>query len=349
MGFTRRVVGVAFSHAQYELSKTEAIAARRAPRDPVESSAPRWFDRHIPMATATIDDFRRLHARSIARLSERGGAARLAVDAEMVCAALYASVRSWAGGLATEPDERATSSYLDGLNAEDLVLACACRAGGARAWEEFVVRFRGAMNAAARALMHDDVRARELADSLYAELYGLEERAGERRSLLAYYHGRGSLGAWLRAVIAQRHTDAHRRQTRAQMLGEAIAREAGAGPAGAIDPPDPDRARYLEAIGAAMRAAIAELAARDRLRLNLYYAEELTLKQVGRAMREHESGVSRHLARTREDLRRRAERRLKREYRLNDEQIRLCYVYAIEEWPAELGRLLPGAYRGEAQ
>jgi RNA polymerase sigma-70 factor len=315
----------------------------------VETCGERWFDHFIPMAIETIDEFRRLHARSIAAVAERGGAARLGIGAETVCAALHESVRTWASSLAAEPDARATASYLDGLNAEGLVLACACRAGDARAWEEFIARYRGGMIAAARALAHDEVRAQEMADSLYAELYGLEERAGERRSLLSYYHGRGSLAAWIRAVIAQRHADAHRTMARAQMLGDALARDAPSGLALTIDPPDPNRMRYIESIAAAMAAAVRELAARDRLRLNLYYAEELTLKQVGRAMKEHESGVSRHLARTREHLRRRVERILKREHRLTEEQIRLCYVYAIEEWPAHFSLLRPGIEREGAK
>ena len=43
--------------------------------------------------------------------------------------------------------------------------------------------------------------AEELADSLFAELYGLS--AEKRGSLLRYFHGRSSLKTWLRAVLAQ--------------------------------------------------------------------------------------------------------------------------------------------------
>ena len=49
--------------------------------------------------------------------------------------------------------------------------------------------------------------ARELADSIYADLFGLQERDGERRSLFRYFHGRSSLATWLRAVLAQRQVD----------------------------------------------------------------------------------------------------------------------------------------------
>src|SRR5207237_6596495 len=49
--------------------------------------------------------------------------------------------------------------------------------------------------------------ARELADSLYGDLYGVADREGERRSLFRYFQGRSSLATWLRAVLAQRYVD----------------------------------------------------------------------------------------------------------------------------------------------
>ena len=76
------------------------------------------------------------------------------------------------------------------------------------------------------------------------------------------------------------------------------------------------------------------------MRLKFYYVEELTLKEIGRIMNEHESSVSRRLARTRQQLRRQVERSLRRENHLDDEQIRLCYAYSMESWAADLGRLL---------
>ena len=57
--------------------------------------------------------------------------------------------------------------------------------------------------------------ARELADSIYADLFGLQERDGERRSLFRYFHGRSSLATWLRAVLAQRQVDRVRATRRA--------------------------------------------------------------------------------------------------------------------------------------
>src|ERR1700674_231356 len=201
------------------------------------------------MRTDALDRFRITHARAIGRVSLRGHADRWGLTADALAATLHESVNAWVRGLGAPPAERAIAEYLDGLNAEDLVLACACRAGIAPAWEHFVAQYRRMLHGAALALVHDEPRARDLADSLHADLYGLEERAGERRSLLGYFHGRSSLRTWLKAVIAQRFVDDYRTHQRAAAIGEAAAREQPfEAVAAAGDPPEPDRARYVAAL-----------------------------------------------------------------------------------------------------
>src|SRR5438876_3954515 len=138
-------------------------------------------------------------ARSISQLALRGEAERWGLPAEALAEIVYASASAWAQGNLATLDQDRVRAYLDTLNAQDLVLACACRIGIGNAWDEFVARYRPKLYRAALALTHDEVKARELADSLYAELYGLEQRDGMRRSLLAYFYGRSSLQTWLRA------------------------------------------------------------------------------------------------------------------------------------------------------
>src|SRR6267143_2122846 len=106
--------------------------------------------------------------------------------------------------------------YLSALHLQDLALACACAEGRPDAWDHFVAAFRGYMRSAASAILRcppDSPAACELADSLFADLYGLGEGAN-RRSLFRYFHGRSSLKTWLRAVLAQRHIDAIRASRR---------------------------------------------------------------------------------------------------------------------------------------
>lgn len=283
------------------------------------------------MATESLAEFRSAHARAIARLHQQGHGAEFGLDESDLAVALYLSVRAWDADAAAG----AIDEYLDSLRAEDFVLAHACVRGIENAWERFIADYRPALYAAARALARDEARARELADSLWAELYGLQERGGERRSLLSYFGGRSSLGTWLRAVLAQRFVDSARASQRIRPLEERPAELAID-----CDPPDPDRARYVGALGAALTAALATLEPRERLRLSYYYLESLTLGEVGRLLGEHPSTVSRALERTRFELKREVERRLRREQHLNEEQIRLCYDYAAEQWPFDLRRAL---------
>jgi len=76
--------------------------------------------------------------------------------------------------------------------ARDLELARQCAAGDEAAWERFILEFRPILYRAADAL-DPGGGARELADTLYADLYGVAEAGAERRSLFRYYQGRSSL------------------------------------------------------------------------------------------------------------------------------------------------------------
>jgi RNA polymerase sigma-70 factor (ECF subfamily) len=171
--------------------------------------------------------------------------------------------------------------------------------------------------------------AREIADSLYADLYGLNERDGERRSLFRYFEGRSSLATWLRAVLAQRFVDRMRSARRFDPLDDDEVERRSFATSAPHDPPtssSEDQALLRRAIG----AAIQELPARDRLRLGCYYQEELTLAQTGRVLGEHEATVSRQLARTRRAIRDSVERQLGSSG-LSRQRITACFEAAAED------------------
>jgi RNA polymerase sigma-70 factor len=277
------------------------------------------------------------HEAALARIYRSTGADCWGLSLDQFTQAVQQSIERWNPNAADTP----LPKFLDSLYARDLALAAACRLGMEPAWNDFMAGYRAVLYDAARAIARDEVRGRELADSLYADLYGLEIRAGQRRSLLQYFDGRSSLATWLHAVLARRFIDTYRQERRTSSIEDC---PPGTVPdvAGAADPPDPDRARYLLLLRAALEAALRALTPRDRLRLSYYYLEELTLRQIGQLVGEHESSVSRRLGRTRKTLRRQVERALRRDQRLNDEQIRLCYDYATQEWPFDLTRALSG-------
>jgi RNA polymerase sigma factor (sigma-70 family) len=207
--------------------------------------------------------------------------------------------------------------------AADVELARLCAEGDERAWETFVREYRPLLYRAADALDRTG-GARDIADSLYAELYGIKDGDAPRQSLFRYYQGRSSLATWVRAVLAQRYVDRVRAQRRTAPLTEET--DGAAAP-----PPDPDRERYVALIRAALARAVSRLDPRDRLRLASYYVQELTLAQIGRLLQESEASASRHLARTRRDIRADVERQLREESRLSDDQIALCLASVVED------------------
>jgi len=276
-----------------------------------------------------FEQFTARHAILINRAYEKSGAAGWNLPLRVFAKAIYGSIVDSKAG-----DDPAAA--IEVLRVADLALALACREGIASAWEHLVREYRPVLYGAARAMAADDARARELADSLYAELYGIEVREGRRRSLLDYFQGRSSLKTWLKAVIAQRHVDSMREAQRMLPIDDT---HEVADPA-SDEQSEPDRDRYLEAIGAELDHAIGALDPRDRMRLGYYYRHGLKLREIAKIMGESESGVSRYLERTRRALRREIEHALVSRHRLSRQQIRLCYDYAVEALPIDLGRLL---------
>src|SRR5215204_5891219 len=153
-------------------------------------------------------------------------------------------------------------------HAEDLELAQRCASGDVEAWDRFVLEYRPVLYRAADALDRHG-GAREVADALYAELYGIKNPEGQRQSLFRYFQGRSSLATWLRAVLSQRYVDRQRAQRRLAPLGDGdtdISRGAASGVSASAEP-DPSRARYVALLRRALAAVIRVLAPRERLRL----------------------------------------------------------------------------------
>ena len=275
------------------------------------------------------------YALALARLCKRAGAARWNVSDESIRDAAYRGARA-AGVL----DGAGAESYIDAIHAEDLSLAIACQAGESAPWEHFITSFRPQLYAAARAIAGDEARGRELADSIWAEMYGMEVRDGRRRSILSYFHGRSSILTWMRAVLAQRHVDYIRSQSRIAPLDDRADHASGTGDDHG-DATASERARCVAMLGKALDGALEALAPRDRMRMAYYYRHDLSLKQIGRVMDEHESRVSRRLARTRDQLKREIERTLHDGNRLSQDQIRLCYDWAAGDLQLDLSRALP--------
>jgi RNA polymerase sigma-70 factor (ECF subfamily) len=248
------------------------------------------------------------------RLFEQSDGARWGLSPERFEAALEASAARAFENRSPSADQRA--EYFRALHLKDLALAAACADGCEAAWDHFVREHRPILYRAAEAIDRSD-GARDLADALYADLFGLRERDGQRNSLFRYFHGRSSLNTWLRALLAPLPDE---EQMPAQSRGLS-------GPSAG----DPDRPRFSALMARALEAAVASLPARDRLRLACYYAQELTLAQIGTLLHEHEATVSRHLSRARAAIRSSVERCLREDEGLDAAACAECLTMALED------------------
>jgi len=193
------------------------------------------------------------------------------------------------------------TAFFRSLHLSELALAHACALGREPAWERFIDLYRSALIRAATAIAGSATLGEELADSLYADLYGLRQRDGERRSPLASYSGRGSLLGWLRSTLVQRYRDRLRRTRRETPLDN-------------FDGTAPEARAEIFAPPSTLAGAVARtletLPAEDRFLLAAYYLDRQTLLQIARTLKVHEATVSRRLKRLVAELRKRLLRNL---------------------------------------
>ncbi len=205
---------------------------------------------------------------------------------------------------------RQQADYFRGLRLEDLVLARACAAGNERAWEHFIARHRQPLIRAAIAITGNETLGRDLADQLYAELFGLNTREGERRCPLLSYRGRGSLMGWLRTTLAQRHVDQLRRGKRLRPLLDPQDDSLDEMDTPAPDAPQQTPAAELSQLQRAIELALRERDAEERFLLAAYYLDGQTLLQIARVLCVHEATVSRKLRRATDGTRKQVLRNL---------------------------------------
>jgi RNA polymerase sigma-70 factor (ECF subfamily) len=206
---------------------------------------------------------------------------------------------------ASEAGEQEQLNLVATLHVEELALARACSAGNETAWEVFLTRFRVPLYESAYRIAKDEATGRELADGLYADLYGMPNREGHRISRLDYYMGRGSLEGWLRTVLSQQYVNRYRSQSKEVSLDAQV--EAGVSFAA---PPAESAPAADDRIAVAVAQTLAELSSEERYLLASYYLDQRTLADIGRQLRLHESTVSRKLERVTREVRKRVRKRL---------------------------------------
>ena len=296
-------------------------------------------------------DIEQLLREGTARLLARAGEAR-SLGAEAVLPRVRATLEKYLLRHEPEASGKEVAEFLDRLHADEFLLVVACERGDERAWSDLMERYRATVMSAARGACAGEAEAEELAGSVWAELYGLRERAdGRPAGKLAYYSGCGSLGGWLRAVVGQLAVDRHRRTSRLVQTEEPSEFDRAAAesheqdgwrPAPSLDPEsalaESDAARTVEE---ALAGALSGLDAEDRLLVRLYYFDGLKLKEAGAVLGVHEATASRRLTRIHAEVRRRVEATLAGERRwTRDEVARTLSEVAHAHTDADLRSML---------
>ncbi len=233
----------------------------------------------------------------VAELYARSKAADYGITAEDFSRILSAIADKYAPGASRAQ----MADFMASLRIEELALARGCAAGNEKAWEIFLTRFREKLYSAAHGMVRDDATARELADGLYADLYGTRiTDGGKRVSKLESYTGRGSLEGWLRTVLAQEYVNRYRSGRRNVSLEEQEEDGHQFVSPEPIQQPAPD-SRLIAAID----QALASLSAEDRFILASYYLDGRTLAEIAKMLSVHESTISRKVEKIAAGLRKR--------------------------------------------
>lgn len=172
------------------------------------------------MAATSLEQFSENYRDTIDRLYSISNAAAWRVSRASFAGALFRSFERRFAADASAVNREGATSFLDSIHVADLALAIGCRDGDADAWRHLVSTYRAPVDAFARAVLGNSLRASEIADSLWADLYGLRASNGNRRSPLEHYGGRSSLMSWLRVVVTRLEADQWRATLRMEALDE---------------------------------------------------------------------------------------------------------------------------------
>lgn len=260
------------------------------------------------------------------------------------------------GKYLTPDDENVSSAdikaFVDELRADDLCLIVACENGDEKAWDDLVRNFDQTVKSAARKIASNNDDAEDLASSIWAELYGLKhDKDGKLRTKLSYYSGRGSLAGWLRAVVSQLAIDEFRKQSKFVQIEESrefenLANESSEksennSVVAHSDNPEQifSEKQTQRDVADALKKAIDELGAEDKLILKLYYFDDLKLKDIGATLGFHEATASRKLVRVQTEIRKSVERILKTQHGWSDPEIKRYLSETAEKLGVNLEKM----------
>jgi RNA polymerase sigma-70 factor (ECF subfamily) len=242
--------------------------------------------------------------------------------------------------------------FVDALNADDLCLVIACEKGDEKAWNDLVKNFDSTVKFAAGKISNNLEDAEDLAGSIWAELYGLKhDKDGKLKTKLSYYSGRGSLAGWLCAVVSQLAIDGFRKTSKFVQIEETrefenLANKSSENSNNAKivhvsnNPEENFSVKQTQKdVSNALRQAIGNLKAEDKLILKLYYFDDLKLKDIGNTLGFHEATASRKIVRIQTEVRKSVEKILISERGWKKEEVRRYLTEAASKLDVGLEKM----------
>jgi RNA polymerase sigma-70 factor (ECF subfamily) len=184
---------------------------------------------------------------------------------------------------------------LAAIHAEDLYLAWACGLRDPAALKEFDRLFFGAtLERALARITTAHTTIEEVRQLVRVKLFVSDDE----RPKIFDYSGRGPLGGWVRVAAVRTALNLATRQP-PDAPGNASEE-----PLLGVSDPETDylKSQHRTEFEQSFRLAMATLSMEQRQLLRLHYVDTLTLAQIGRLRRTHESTVSRHLMAARDQL-----------------------------------------------
>ena len=238
-------------------------------------------------------------------LFDRSGGAAYGLSLEQFSAILQ-NVVSRTEGMSGSSAQQ-IGIFLSSLKLDELALAHGCAAGNQHAWDVFLTKYRESIYQSARSITRNETTGRDLADSLYAELYGLGPEE-DRRSKLALYSGRGSLAGWLRMVLAQSYINQIRAGKRLVSIEEEEEEHGKQFPAASVEAARTPDSRIKDVTD----EVLTNLSAEERFLLSSYFLDGRRLAEIGRTLGVHESTISRKMEKLLAEVRKRIRKGLER-------------------------------------
>lgn len=268
----------------------------------------------------SADKYKQTIEESVARLISRADDSRGLATADLQ-ARIVRALEKYLFSANENASGADVKNFVEEIRVDDLCLIVACERGDESAWANLVKNFDATVKSAAWKYAKNAEDAEDLAGSIWAELYGLKKDAdGKLKTKLSYYSGRGSLAGWLRAVTNQLAIDQFRKESKFVQIEEArefenLAQESAENSDNvkvvhASDNPEENFSlkQTQKDVSDALKQAIDELEAEDKLILKLYYFDDLKLKDIGAALGFHEATASRKLVRIQTEIRKSVER-----------------------------------------